>query len=255
MKLATYNIWNDERGGKVRQRQVADEIAAAQADVIGLQEVSPGLFHERLAGLYPYAAFRVYAGEDEGLAVLSRYPIIETVWLHEMPEHGRSAALGVIVEAAGRRIAVTNLHLPWDSAMQKEKQIVAIDRFMRGWEAENRVLLGDFNGGLNSSVHRFLLGEQTLLGCEANPCWYELGSTWTAMYGQPLPPTLDFLRNPRWGGRNSTEIPMAADRIYVMRHDGMDKLRHVALFGTTVSPESGYAASDHYGVVAEAEFG
>ncbi|MCH5287530.1 MAG: endonuclease/exonuclease/phosphatase family protein [Christensenellaceae bacterium] len=255
MRIATYNVWNDERGGDVRQRQIVEEIVAVNADVIGLQEVHPALFRNRLAGLYPHAVFRVYEGEDEGLAILSRYPVLETTWLHELPEHGCSAALNVMIEQDGRRVSVTSLHLPWDSAMEKEKQIVAIDRFAHGQETDVCVLLGDFNGTTNSSVHRFLTGEQTLLGCEARPYWYELSGAYAAVRGQPLPPTLDFLTNPRWGGRNSTEIPFAADRIYVMLREGMDDLRQVALFGTSVSPESGYAASDHYGVAADVSFG
>ena len=252
MRLATYNLWNDERGGEARRRQMVHEILAAGADVIGLQEAEPHLFRDRLAGLYPHAAFRAYAGEEEGLAILSRYPLAEINWLHERKG---CAALNAVLDADGRRISVTNAHLPWDSAIQKEEQTVRIDRFMRGQDAEIRVLLGDFNGGLNSSVHRFLLGEQTLMGQEANPCWYELSSTWAAVRGQPLPPTLDFLRNPRWDGKNSVEIPMAADRVYVMRRWVPDDLREVKLFGAAVSPESGLAASDHYGVAAEITFG
>ena len=252
MKLATYNVWNDERGGEARQAQLVEEIKAADADVLGLQEVTPRLFRERLAGLYSHTAFRAYTGEEEGLAILSRYPLAEVTWLHEREG---CAALNVVLNLDGRRVSVTNVHLPWDSALQKEEQTVRIDRFVRGQDAAIDVLLGDFNGGLNSSVHRFLLGEQTLMGQEANPCWYELSSTWATVRGQPLPPTLDFLRNPRWGGKNSTEIPMAADRVYVMRREEPDDLRSVSLFGTAVSPESGYAASDHYGVVAEIVFG
>lgn len=255
MRIATYNVWNDERGGDVRQRQIVGEIAAVNADVIGLQEVHPALFRERLAGLYPHAVFRAYAGEDEGLAILSRHPLLETTWLHELPEHGCSAALSVVIGVDRRRVSVTNLHLPWDSALEKERQIVVIDRFAHGQEADVRVLLGDFNGTTNSSVHRFLTGEQTLLGCEAKPYWYELSSTYVAVQGQPLPPTLDFRTNPRWGGRNTTEIPSATDRIYVMLGERPDDLRQVSLFGTSVSPESGYAASDHYGVAADISFG
>ena len=253
MRIATYNIWNDNRGGELRKRQIIEAIRSADADVIGLQEVSPQFFHEELERLYPHAAFRAYAGEDEGLAILSRYLIAASTWLHEMPEHDNSAALNAVLEVDGRRISVTDLHLPWDSAIQKERQIVAIDRFVHQQEADVHVLLGDFNGSTNSSVHRFLLGEQTLLGCEANPYWYELSSTYAAVKGLPLPPTLDFLRNPRWGGRNTTEIPYAADRIYVMLRDGADHLRYVARFGLAVLPESGLAASDHYGVAADIE--
>lgn len=254
MRIATYNIWNDDRGGEARRKQLVREIAGLAADVVALQEVRPEQFREELTGLYPHAAFRAYAGEDEGLAILSRHPILGTTWLHELPEHGPSAALNVLIDCEGRRVSVTDLHLPWDSALEKERQTVAIDRFIHGQEADVRILLGDFNGSTNSSVHRFLTGEQTLLGCEAKPYWYELSSTFAATHGQPLPPTLDFLRNPRWGGRNTTEIPIAADRIYVMLREGTDDLRQVWRFGMDASPERGYAPSDHYGVAAEISF-
>ena len=254
MRLATYNLWNDERGGDVRKKQLIAEILSANADVIGLQEVEPGLFRDRLAGLYPHAVFRAYAGENEGLALLSKYPVREEVWLHERPAYDGSAGLSVIIEAEGKSIAVTNLHLPWDSALRKERQIVAIDRHMREREADAHVLLGDFNGGLNSSVHRYLLGEQSLLGCEANPFWFELTSAYAALHDEPLRPTLDFARNPRWGGGNTLETPVAADRIYIMNEANGAELRRVSVFGTAVSPEGGYAASDHYGVWADVAF-
>lgn len=176
-------------------------------------------------------------------------------WLHELPEHGRCAALNAVIDHEGKRVSVTNLHLPWDSALEKERQIVAIDRFAHAQEADIRLLTGDFNGSENSSVHRFLTGEQSLLGCEARPYWFELSSTFAAIHGQSLPPTLDFRHNPRWGGRNTTEIPFAADRIYVMLREATDDLRQVWRFGMDVSPESRLAPSDHYGVAAEIIFG
>ena len=116
------------------------------------------------------------------------------------------------------------------------------------------IILGDFNGSLNSSVHRYLTGEQTLRGCEAKPYWFELSSAYAAIMGENIMPTLDFVNNPRWHGENTTEIPYAADRIYVMYRRGKDVLKSVELFGTKVSEESGLSASDHYGVVAEMEF-
>lgn len=255
MRLATYNIWNDERGGELRRGQIIKEILAADADVIGLQEVDPGFFHNKLVGLYPYAVFRAYEGEDEGLTILSKHPILEVFWLHENPAYECSAVLSIVIEATGKRVSVTNMHLPWDSALQRERQIVAIDRFIHEQSADRHVLLGDFNGSMNSSVHCYLLGEQSLLGREANPCWFELSSAYAALRNEPLRPTLDFASNPRWGGRNTIEVPMAADRIYVMNEADETKLWQASIFGTAVSRESGYAASDHYGLWADVEFG
>lgn len=38
MKLATYNIWNDEAGLPFRFQQISDGIIGASADIICLQE-------------------------------------------------------------------------------------------------------------------------------------------------------------------------------------------------------------------------
>lgn len=39
MKIATYNIWNNEEMNK-RYQQIQDEIQAVDADILGLQEVT-----------------------------------------------------------------------------------------------------------------------------------------------------------------------------------------------------------------------
>ena len=257
MKIATYNIWNENKGTGNRQRQILEEIRFCNADIIGLQEVTPDFYQEYLQkSAYPYGEFRKYSNEYEGLAILSRYPIIACTFLETMEEYDFSAALHIVAEVRGKRFSVSNLHLPWDSAKQKEIQTVAIDRYMHE-QAENMdvsIILGDFNGSLNSSVHRYLTGEQTLRDCEAKPYWFELSSTYAAIMGENIMPTLDFVNNPRWHGENTTEIPYAADRIYVMYRRGKDVLKSVELFGTRVSEENGLSASDHYGVVAEMEF-
>lgn len=70
-----------------------------------------------------------------------------------------------------QKISVTDVHLPWDSAKVKEEQIAAIDRFcheQRG-KAGYFIIPGDFNCGINFSVHRFMTGEQMINGNEAKP--------------------------------------------------------------------------------------
>ncbi|MEG1797389.1 MAG: endonuclease/exonuclease/phosphatase family protein [Clostridium sp.] len=261
MRIATYNVWNESRNMESRIEQLITEINQVDADVIGLQEVTEDFFNNHLKKKtqYQHCEFKKYRDYEEGLAILSKYPITKSFFLNESAEYAYSAALNVLFEVEGLRFSLTNLHLPWASAKEKEEQIVAIDKYMhmQKEEADFFIILGDFNGSLNSSVHRFLLGEQTIEGNEANPYWYEVSSSYAAVNGLAVIPTLDFVKNPRWGGRNTTEIPIPADRIYLMLNYGgkfEENLKNVDIFGTKVSEINKLSASDHYGVVAQIDF-
>lgn len=257
MKFATYNIWYENID--IRGQQLIDEINSIDADIIGLQEVPPSFF-ERLTSNVEYAYNTFAAYDDEmGLAFLSKYPIDKQVFLFESKEFGHSVAHNIIIESEGMQVSVTNVHLPLDSILEKEKQIIAIDRYIHSQKdmAHFFILLGDFNCGLNSSVHRYLLGDQTLLGCDAKPYWNDLALAHASLNGYSVAPTLDFINNPRWKGKNTNYIPETYDKIYVMEGFNWDyefALRKLDVFGQAVSPETGYAPSDHYGVAAEVEF-
>lgn len=260
MKIATYNVWNENKGRGNRFDQILKEIQKTDADVIGLQEVTPCFYEAYLrkkAG-YAYSFFETYGDEEEGLAILSKYPLLNTFFLHKEGKSANGAAANVLFHAGGCRFSFTTTHLPWESALKKEELIVETDAFIHRQREREQVdfclLAGDFNGSLNSSVHRFLLGEQSLNSCEAKPYWFELSSTYAALQGDRLKPTLDFLRNPRWEGKNSIEIPFAADRIYCMNCRKEMVLHKADIFGTEISPETGLSASDHYGVWAEMDF-
>lgn len=258
MRVATYNIWNDDAGQEKRAAQIMGELRAVHADVIGLQEVTERFFQTYL-GVdcgFPHSVFFPYAGEDEGLAILSRYPVEEAVFLHERLEYSKANALNVVIRDGDLRISITNLYLPWDSVRRQEEQIAEIDRYihLKEQEADFFILLGDFNGNINSSVHRFLLGDQTIRGCESNPYWNDLQSGYCARKGIPLTATLDFISNPRWRGTNTISVPMVADRIYVMESWNDIEMRKLRIFGTDISGDTGMCASDHYGVVAELQF-
>jgi endonuclease/exonuclease/phosphatase family metal-dependent hydrolase len=117
------------------------------------------------------------------------------------------------------------------------------------------IMLGDFNCTPNSSVHRYLLGEQSLFDCESKPHWNDLANSHAKLNGDIAPPTLDFSNNPRWGGKDTLQIPDRCDRILVMEKWNSEiSLKDVSLFGQIVSPQTNLAPSDHYGVVAEIEF-
>lgn len=256
MKIATYNIWNENKSN--RFDQLINEINTTDADIIGLQEVTENFYSNFLLTKtdYDFCEFRQYKDENEGLAILSKYPIKSCFFLNTSEEFAHSAAINVIFEAGKSCFSLTNVHLPWDSIKTQEEQIVAIDRYihMQKGQADYFIMLGDFNGGFNSSIHRYLNGEQTINGNESNPYWDELSSAFASLNGLPLKPTLDFINNPRWGGKNTFYIPSVVDRIYILDNWAEKTLKNVRIFGTDISPENNLSASDHYGVVAEVDF-
>lgn len=262
VRVATYNIWNNIRkdgvGQEERAAHLLHEIHAIRADMIGLQEVTEHFFLKYLSQVsyFPYHTFCKYKGEEEGLAILSRYAPKESFFLHTSPEYAESNALNVIVKVGNVRISLTNLHLPWDSVRRQEKQITMIDQYIHSQKekADFFVLLGDFNGNMNSSVNRFLLGDQTIDGAESNPYWNDLQSGYCIRKGIPLTATLDFIGNPRWRGENTISVPMVADRIYVMESWNKIAMNELAIFGTEVFQDNNMCASDHYGIVAQLQF-
>lgn len=256
LKIATYNIWNNEQQDK-REKYILQELYMTEADVVGLQEVTQDFFENVLAKdeIYPYSSFYTYEGENEGLAFLSKFPICEEHFLNKNEEDAYSNALNVIVAMNSIKISITNVHLPWDSVKKQEEQIVAVDRFIHAQQGVDfYVLLGDFNGNMNSSVNRYLLGDQTINGYESNLYWNDLQSGYCVRKGMSLTPTLDFINNPRWAGKETISVPMVADRIYVMESwDDVD-MNGLTIFGTDVYSDIAMTASDHFGIVVELEF-
>lgn len=256
MKIATYNIWNEETTLDLRAKQIIEEIRAVDADIIGLQEVSTEFYKNHLApeSGYVHHVFMQYPGENEGLAMLSRYPLIFLEALYQRENYANSIAMNAFFMVDGVRFSLTNVHLPWDSVATREHQILAIDRHLREQNADFHILLGDFNSDIGSSIDRYLCGEQTLLGYEAKPCWNDLARAYAARSGEAIKPTLDTVHNPRWAGKKSMYAPEVMDRIYIRDHWHETELEAVKVFGMEVSKKTGYASSDHYGVVAEVNF-
>lgn len=247
MRFATYNIWNDESLPR-RAPLLIDTILRANADIIALQEVPSSLW-DAVERLYPHSAYRQYSGEDEGLAILSRYPISLEKWLH-----GTADALHVLIEAHGERISLANAHLPWQSILARERQIVSLSAYLGGIDADRHVLLGDFNGDQSSSVHRFLVGDQSLLGSECAPVWIDIAGSYAKLCGTAFPPTLDTIGNPRWKGKNMLYAPQTMDRIYLRDSWEPSSIQHADVFGAEVDTETGLCPSDHYGVLADIAF-
>lgn len=254
MRFATYNLWNSDMPR--RYPQLLSELQATDADVIALQECTPDFFHHALAPLrdWPCRIFEIYEGEEEGLALLSRFPIVQHEFLYRRRALGKPAALHALIDYGSLRLSVTNVHLPWDSVLQREAQAVTLQRYISAQQADFFLLMGDFNDDADSAVARFLSGLQSLCGEEASPIWNDLAHAWSCHTGQPVPPTLDPVRNPRWRGVRSPYAPRVMDRICLMDSYAPVSLENVSLFGQEVSPLTDLAASDHYGVLADVSF-
>ena len=247
MKLATYNIWNSDAGMPIRFQQLSREIIESGADIICLQEVSEREKHDQFSIDCGYN-YRHWQSKT-GLSILSKYPMDQVIDF----EYGISAR----IQVESKILHIINVHLPWEKASLREKVIVNIVKNITNANADFAFLMGDFNCSENSSVHRFLLNEQSLLGNDAY--FYDLAEAFAEMTGKSAPATLNVRENPRWGVvqlRNTIEVNQRFDWILLKNPYPADFpiLKDCSIFGTEISKETGLAASDHYGVIVEMEF-
>lgn len=284
MLIATYNIWDSEEGMPLRLTQIIDEIRRLDADIVCLQEAADGRQREiaKQCG-YPYSCSALsgigadwaYREENvvgkpdagrqdtaadeksimescEGIVILSRYPLSAM----------RCYPYGVaaLIQAGAKKIQLINVHLPWNGARKRERAIANIVEQTERTQADYTILAGDFNCSEQSAVHRFLKGEQSLLGREA--CWFDLAEAHAECVGEPAPKTLNFRTNPRWNkpdgtGTNTIETNQRFDRILLKNPYPAEFpfLKDCGIFGTEVSDATKLSASDHYGVYAKLAFG
>ena len=247
MKIATFNIWNSDRGMPFRQPLIVKELKAVNSDIICLQEVKSEMYQMLTTELdnYPYSFFQEHLPEYDGLVIFSKYPIIKKDY--------SKCALYITIEFENYTYLIINVHLPSDSIMQQEQLIVEILKNSEKFKTDYAFLTGDFNCSDNSSVHRFITGQSTLMNIEATPYWNDLAEVEAEVMNTKPEFTLNLRTNPRWRGRNFAVKSERVDRIY--NKDAFPKpfpeLKFFSLFGKEIDEKSGYSASDHYGVVAE----
>ena len=265
MRIATYNIWNSATDRIRRLEALCEELERIDADVVALQEVPAmawegsrqdvaHLVSERIQ--YHFVVFHRYPGDgEEGLAFLSKllFRSVEAGW-EASPTALRDCGLRVEVEGEGAAVAITNVHLDYKSIAVREAQIVSVSEWVAA-RAEPpclEILCGDFNCYPESSVYRFLMGEQTLEG-KAGPVWHDLAAYHAHRTGSVPSPTLDFATNPRWAGEVSLALPARFDWLLLQERWPLPapSVSRVELFGRSPTPITGVVPSDHYGVFAD----
>jgi endonuclease/exonuclease/phosphatase family metal-dependent hydrolase len=183
LRVVTLNLWGENGPYEARLALCAEELLALAPDAVMLQEVRqvPGKVAntaETLArALDMHHVFQKtveWGGGDEGLAILSRFPIGDsghTPLPHPMPEDQR-ILLWAIVDSGAGRVALFTTHLTYRMTHgdKREDQAFAVDETVQavlGAQSERpavTVLTGDFNAAPDADEIRFLRGLHSLRG-------------------------------------------------------------------------------------------
>lgn len=261
LRCLTLNLWGSEPPLERRMAMVTRALAALAPDVVALQEVKdvPGVLPNqgetlaRAAGLHhAFAPATALPGGQEGLALLSRFPIADQAALelpHARPDE-RRILLSARLDTAWGPVWVHTTHLNYRLAhgKQRQDQVMAIDEAITARAGDlPQILMGDLNARPESDEMRWLRGLTTLEGRRVHyqDAWDRLhpgerGWTWASAnpYTQPL----RFLEPDR-----------RIDYIYVttMRKDGRGTIHDCRV--VLDQPEEGVWASDHFGLLAEVQ--
>jgi len=222
MRIATYNIWNTDYLWVDRLQGICEEIYRIKPDIIALQEVRAVLDDQ--AGLnaaayiakkseFQHSIFRAYPHDNnEGLAILSQLPIYSAEAGWDNSENRVDCGIRIVINANNARIAVTNVHVHCNPThfITREYQVTTLIDWIssRQQAGVQEFLCGDFNCSPDSSIHRFLVGQQSLHG--RSTYWFDLAAYYAHRSGSTALPTLDFDRNPRWENQHTLEIPASS---------------------------------------------
>ncbi|MGW7058791.1 poly(A) polymerase [Streptomyces sp. NPDC054904] len=249
VRLLTWNtLWDRYDAPLIstalRRPLLLADLAAADADVIALQEVEPALLKLVLAAPWVRDGYVLgtdpYGGDVSGcgLLLLSRLPVREA-GLHMLRRHKGVAA--ITVDTAVGPLVVAATHLTSDhtenGAGRREEELARIAEGTAGLDAD-LALLGDFNDGRSGAR-----GPAAALG---------LRDAWTEAHGaDDDTPTFDPVGNPLAAVGSLTGRPGRLDRILL--RSAAARVRAAGLRGDSPAPE-GLFISDHYGVEATLEY-
>jgi endonuclease/exonuclease/phosphatase family metal-dependent hydrolase len=259
-RIVTLNLWQEQGPWERRVALTAERLAALAPDVVCLQEVRqvPGRVPNQAQTLatalgmdFTFEAAQPWGGGDEGLAILTRGRILERRFspLPGPDEQTRRLVLGACLALPGgapRWCFTTHLAYRLTEGAVRERQVQAVDRFVRDCSDGPALLCGDFNAVPESDEIRYLTGLTSLDGART---YYqdafalchpgERGWTWSS--DNPYTPQLSTLPADR-----------RLDYIFVTqrRKDGSGRILRCELALHEPDAE-GVHCSDHHAVVAD----
>jgi endonuclease/exonuclease/phosphatase family metal-dependent hydrolase len=188
-RVVTLNFWGLHAPLDVRLALAERQLRALAPDFVAMQEVRPmdeggrrgrttaAWLAEALGFEHVYEPAVHRDDGDEGLAILSRHPIVEhrvTRLPDARPDDARILLSAAIHTPTARVwLHCTHLHYHPEDGVARERQVVAVDQAIRELsgdqgmsadEAPVHILCGDFNAPPDSDEMRFLRGLTTLAG-------------------------------------------------------------------------------------------
>jgi endonuclease/exonuclease/phosphatase family metal-dependent hydrolase len=264
VRIVTLNLWGEQPPLARRMQLAVDGLRALSPDVITLQEVReiPGQLANQAETLaaalgmqFHFAAATPWGGGDEGLAILSRLPLVAR-GAHELPHAvptERRMLLSATLDTPAGRLELFTTHLNYrlTDGGKREDQIVAIDRIASEVPSElPRILTGDFNATPDSDEIRFLRGLHTSGG--RRTYWQD---AWERRHGRA--DGFTWARaNPYTARLHWLDRDRRIDYIFVgaLKRDGRG-LVHDCRVVLDVPGADGALPSDHYALFAEVQLG
>jgi endonuclease/exonuclease/phosphatase family metal-dependent hydrolase len=166
VKIATYNIWNNDFLFRERTTAICEAINEVQADIICLQEVRNDKLIDIVKTIaeyanYPFFTFQEYPDcADEGLAILSKFELYEvsSIW-QTSTDIANYCAIRALINYNEMYIGITNLHLNWRSEEIRLRQLNEVNSWVNSKSDYtcHEIICGDFNDVPNSNVYEFLI--------------------------------------------------------------------------------------------------
>ena len=171
--VMTYNVHHcnpPSAGDKIDVEAIAKVILAAKPDLVALQEIDvntdrsgKGINQARrlgeLTGMKYYFSKAIdHQGGDYGVAVLSRFPIIDSINyrlpIHpDKPEEFRTIAVVKVVLPTGRNMLFASTHL----GLKEPNRLLQAEKIIEHFEKNElpMILGGDFNAAPESKVIQY----------------------------------------------------------------------------------------------------
>jgi len=255
MNIGTYNIWNHDSNYNERMDMFVSVIKEENLCVLALQEVRSSDIVEKLKSEceFKYSYWKKYHDCEEGLAILSKHPIIRT-WTNwdDSTDVHNSGSMVVTIRVDGIEIGISNVHLDYKYSTNREIEIIKVVNEIDKQQNAFDLLLGDFNTYPNSSIHGYLSGRQSL--DDKSTRWIDLHDVYTIKNNVKDMITIDFYNNPRWDEEAILDIPGRFDWI-LLRNPYPKKYPRLLDYKIIGNERiNNLTPSDHYGVVCRIEF-